>query len=88
MPTYEVTCTVGGWGCDSPGEAIDRSLDAADALRAEGVAIEHDRWTVGDDGEGSTVELTARLTAPTEGTVGRHLCLAGLPASGIRRIDA
>jgi hypothetical protein len=87
MPTYEITCTIGGWDCDSAGEAVDRSLDALDSLRDEGVDIEHDRSTIRAAEDGTATEVVTRLSAPTAGTVGRHVCLARLPASGIRRVD-
>lgn len=86
MPTYEVTCALDGQGGGTPGGAINRLLETTASMREEGVEITHNEVTIGSDRDGSTSEMSARFTAPTEGIIGWHVWRARLPVCGIRRI--
>lgn len=87
MPTYEVTCTVGGYAGRTPGSALDRVLDTTASMREEGVEIIHDEVVVTSDREKTVTEMRMRFEAPTEGIVGWHMYRANLPACGIRRVS-
>lgn len=85
--TYQVTCTFDEPGNGSGRDAIHRLLEAIGSLHDDGVEIIHAESTIRSDRHGTVTAMEAKIDAPTQGRVGRLACRAGLPASGIRKID-
>lgn len=79
---YTATYTFNGDRRQQPDEAISLIRETVRGLQGEGIDIEFHGATAEINVAGQVIELTARYTAPSKGTVGRLSTQAGLPASG------
>ena len=79
---YSVTYAFDSAHGESDEEPISLISETVAEMRDENVDIEFLGATQEVGPSGRTTELTARYSAPTEGTIGRLNCRASLPASG------
>lgn len=79
---YTVTYGFNGHLRRKADKAISLIGETVMGMQAEGIDIDFLGATGELNTSGQVIELTARYTAPNEGTVGRLNWRAGLPASG------
>jgi len=79
---YAVTYAYNGYLRGAHGNATATITETASTMQSEGIDIEFLGATLVVDADGQLVEVTARYSAPSRGTIARLNCRACLPACG------
>ena len=79
---YKVTYAFGKSARTEYRHPVATIIGAVRRMQNEDIEIEFVGGTQEVNANGYPIEVTARFTAPTKGTIGRWNCRTGLPASG------